>query len=245
MKQNFLERTYHLRTSDFDMRNRILPASVLDLFQDAAGEHATALGVGYYDLLPENKCWMILRTRYEVIRQPKLFSDVTVRTWPIESRRIEFDRDYIMYDSEGNELIKGTSQWAILDVSDREKPQLIMARSFELGLEEYLPERALEGKFERLAPNFETDGEPYVTKSGYTDIDTNYHVNNIKYANFILNAISLPYEAEIAAFRIDYLKEITDGSEIKIFTKKDDRSILCRGEAGNKVSFTAKLSVKQ
>ena len=104
MKQNFLERTYHLRTSDFDMRNRILPASVLDLFQDAAGEHATALGVGYYDLLPENKCWMILRTRYEVIRQPKLFSDVTVRTWPIESRRIEFDRDYIMYDSEGNVL---------------------------------------------------------------------------------------------------------------------------------------------
>ena len=32
MKQNFLERKYHLRTSDFDMRNRILPASVLDLF---------------------------------------------------------------------------------------------------------------------------------------------------------------------------------------------------------------------
>ena len=71
MKQNFLERKYHLRTSDFDMRNRILPASVLDLFQDAAGEHAKALGVGYYDLLPDNRCWMILRLRYEVTREHK------------------------------------------------------------------------------------------------------------------------------------------------------------------------------
>ena len=244
MKQNHLERTYHLRTSDFDMRNRILPSSVLDLFQDAAGEHAASLGVGYYDLSPENKCWMILRTRYEVIRQPKLFSDVTVRTWPIESRRIEFDRDYIMYDTEGNELVKGTSQWAILDVSDREKPQLVMARNFELGLDEYIPDRALDGRFERLAPNFEADGEPYVTRSGYTDLDTNEHVNNIKYANFILNAVDLPHDAEISSFRIDYVKEITDGAEINIFTKRDGDAILCRGEAGDKVSFTAKLTVK-
>lgn len=244
MKQNYLERTYHLRTSDFDMRNRILPASVLDLFQDAAGEHATALGVGYYNLLPEHKCWMILRTRYEVIRQPRLFSDVTVRTWPIESRRIEFDRDYIMYDEDGNELIKGTSQWAILDVSDREKPQPVMARNFELGLDEYLTNRALEGRFERLAPNFDADGEPYVTKSGYTDIDTNDHVNNIKYANFILNAIDLPAEAEISSFRIDYLKEITSGAEISLFIKRDGDSILCRGKSEDKVSFTAKITIK-
>ena len=104
MKQNFLERTYHLRTSDFDMRNRILPSSVLDLFQDVSGEHAAKLGVGYYDLLPKNMCWMILRLRYEVIRQPKIFSDVVVRTWPIESRRIEFDRD-CMIDDIGGELL--------------------------------------------------------------------------------------------------------------------------------------------
>ena len=244
MKQNYLERKYHLRTSDFDMRNRILPSSVLDLFQDAAGEHASSLGVGYYDLLPENKCWMILRLRYEVLRQPKTFSDVIVKTWPVESRRIEFDRDYIMYDTEGNILIKGTTQWAILDVSDREKPQLVMARSFDLGLEEYITERALEGRFERLAPGFDADREPYVTRSGYTDIDTNGHVNNIKYANFILNALDLPAEKEITSFRIDYVKEILDGSEIRIFSRTEGDTVLCRGESGDKTNFNAKLTVK-
>ena len=244
MKQNHLERMYHLRTSDFDMRNRILPSSVLDLFQDAAGEHASSLGVGYYDLMPENKCWMILRLRYEVIKQPEIFSDVIVRTWPVESRRIEFDRDCVITDTDGNILIKGTTQWAILDVSDRDKPQLVMARSFDLGIEEYISERALEGRFERIAPNFAADGDPYVTRSGYTDIDTNGHVNNIKYANFILNALDLPADKEITAFRIDYVKEIMDGNEISVFSHADEGTVICRGESCGNVNFIAKLTVK-
>lgn len=244
MKQNYLERKYHLRTSDFDMRSRILPSSVLDLFQDVAGEHAKALGVGYYDLLPEHKCWMILRLRYEVIEQPKMFSSVIVKTWPVESKRIEFDRDYVISDTEGNVLIKGTSAWAIIDVSDRQKPALVMAKDFDLGLDEYIADRALEGRFERLAPKFEADGEPFVTKSGYTDIDTNGHVNNIKYANFILNALDLPSEKEIAAFRIDFLREILSGNEINIYSKADGDTVICRGESESTVNFTAKLTLK-
>ena len=244
MKQNYLERTYHLRTSDFDMRSRILPASVLDLFQDAAGEHAKMLGVGFYDLLPENKCWMILRLRYEVVNQPRLFSSVIVKTWPVESRRIEFDRDYVISDTEGNILIKGTSQWAILDVSNREKPSLVMAKDFDIGVEEYISERALEGRFERLPPKFEADGDAVTIKSGYTDIDTNGHVNNTKYSNFILNAIDLPAEKEIAAFRIDYLREMMSGTEISIYSKTDGDTVVCRGESDGSVNFTAKLSLK-
>ena len=248
MKQNYLERKYHLRTSDFDMRSRILPSSVLDLFQDVAGEHAKALGVGYYDLLPEHKCWMILRLRYEVIEQPKMFSSVIVKTWPVESKRIEFDRDYVISDTEGNVLIKGTTAWAIIDVSDRQKPSLVMAKDFDLGLEEYIADRALEGRFERLAPKFEADGEPFVTKSGYTDIDTNGHVNNIRYSNFVLNALDLPPEKEIEFFRIDFLKEIMDGDPIKVTYKREGGSFLCRGESGAgdglSVNFIAELEIK-
>ena len=244
MKQNYLERKYHLRTSDFDMRSRILPSSVLDLFQDAAGEHAKMLGVGHESFSADNKCWMILRLRYEVVRQPKMFSSVFVKTWPVESRRIEFDRDYTITDADGNLLIKGTSAWAILDIADREKPSLVMAKDFDLGLEEYIPDRALEGRFERLAPKFEADGAPFTAKTGYTDIDTNGHVNNIKYANFILNALRLPADKEIAAFRIDYLKEVMSDSEIDIYSKAENDTVVCRGESGGAINFTAKLTLK-
>ena len=81
--KNFLERTYHLRTSDFDMRSRIFPSAVLDLFQDTAGEHASSLGVGYTDLKDKNLCWMLSRVAYRVLKQPKLFSDVSVKKNPV------------------------------------------------------------------------------------------------------------------------------------------------------------------
>ena len=242
--QNYLERKYHLRTSDFDMRSRILPSSVLDLFQDAAGEHAKTMGIGYYDLMLEHKCWMIIRLRYEVIKQPKMFSSVIVRTWPIESRKLEFERDYTVTDTDGNLLIKGTSAWAILDVADRERPRIVMARDFDLGLDEYIEDRALYGRFERLSPKFEADGVPFTTKSGYTDIDTNGHVNNTKYANFILNALDLHAEKEISSFRIDFLREIMSGSEINIYSHTENDTVICRGESGETVNFTAKLTLK-
>ena len=247
MVKNYFERTYHLRTSDFDMRNRIFPSSVLDLFQDTAGEHASLLGVGYSALEKRRLCWMISRVTYRIIKQPRLFSDVLVKTWPIESKRIEFDRDFLVCDSEGETLIVGSTQWIILDVTDRSAPKIVPARGFDLGLDEYLTERAIEKPFSRIAPTFETDSPEYLTRSSYTDIDTNGHVNNIRYASFVLNALSLPPEKEITAFRLDFIKEIAHGAPIRITHREDDGVILCRGESGNGdlgLSFIARLEVK-
>ena len=248
MNSAYLERTYHLRTSDFDMRSRILPAAVLDLFQDTAGEHATALRIGYLDLRDRNLCWMLSRVTYRVIKQPKIFSDVVVRTWPLESKRIEFDRDYAVYNTDGELLIVGSSQWVILDVTDRESPRIVPARGFEMNIPEYRTERSMEKPFKRIAPTFETDSEPYFTKSCYTDIDTNGHVNNIKYSNFVLNALDLPPEKEITSFRIDFIKEIMDGDPIKVTYKREDSVILCRGESQSKsgdfaTNFIASLEI--
>ena len=248
MKTNYLERTYRLRTSDFDMRSRIFPSSVLDLFQDTAGEHASALGVGYTDLRPKNLCWMLSRVIYRVIKQPKLFSDVTVKTWPIESKRIEFDRDYAVYDKSGELLIVGSSQWVVLDVTERSSPKIVPARGFDMGINEYVTERSMEKPFQRIAPSFETDSDAYVTRSGYTDIDTNGHVNNIRYSTFVLNALDLPPDKEISSFRIDFIKEIADGAPIKITHKSENGVILCRGESGTdenmNLSFISRLEIK-
>lgn len=230
------------------MRSRIFPSSVLDLFQDTAGEHASSLGIGYTDLRPKNLCWMLSRVAYRILKQPKLFSDVTVKTWPIESKRIEFDRDYAVYDENGETLIVGSSQWVILDITNRESPKIVPARGFDMGIGEYISERSMEKPFPRIAPGFETVGDGYFTKSGYTDIDTNGHVNNIRYSTFVLNALDLPPEKEIISFRIDYIKEILDGEPIKITRKTEDGVILCRGEAGvgdlASTRFISRLEIK-
>ena len=251
-KPNILEKLYPLRLSDFDKNNRLLPSSVLDLFQDAAGAHATLLGKSGPDLAKIHQCWMLTRIRYEVIRQPKLYEEVTVRTWPIESRRIELDRDYLILDKNGEILIKGTSQWVVMDISDREAPKLVPARDFELGVEEYLTERTFERAFPRAVYNGIVSDEPYLCRSCYTDLDMNCHVNNTKYANFALSSFgeTLSQNAEIMGFRIDYTKEVRDGEILRIHHQRQENDdgtfdIICRGETDEApIKFGVKFNIK-
>ena len=250
---NLITKNYPLRVSDFDRNNKILPASVLDIFQDVAGVHAEMLGISGPQILEKNLCWMITRGRYEVIKQPRLYQNVVVKTWPVESRRIELDRDYEICAEDGELLIKGTSQWVVMDITDRSSPKLVPARDFEIGLDEYVTERTFERAFTRAVYNNIESDEPYLCRSGYTDLDMNGHVNNVKYASFALNAIAheLPAGAEICDFRIDYTKEVLEGDVLKIHHAKSENedsslTFTCRGATdGTPVNFGVKLTVKR
>ena len=80
----------------------------------------------------------------------------------------------------------------------------------------------------------------------YTDLDSNGHVNNIKYADFILNAVPLPPDAEVEAFRIDYMKELRFGADMALThaVSEDGKTLLCRGESNGSVNFVARLTLK-
>ena len=51
--QNIWNNDYTLRANDFDKYDRILPSSVLSIFQDAAGRHGEEIGVGFKEMLDE------------------------------------------------------------------------------------------------------------------------------------------------------------------------------------------------
>ena len=70
--KNLYVKKFNLRTSDFDCHKKILPSAVLDLFQTVAGEHAIALGCGFDALFEKNLLWVLVRTRFEVIKQPDM-----------------------------------------------------------------------------------------------------------------------------------------------------------------------------
>jgi acyl-ACP thioesterase len=237
--------------SDFDRHQRILPSSVLDLFQDVAGVHAEMLGVSGPQLLERNLCWMITRARFEILKQPALYKSVVVRTWPIESRRIELDRDYEIYSEDGELLIRGTSAWVVMDITDRTSPKLVMARDFDLGLTEYKTERAFERAFGRAVYTKILSDTPYSYSPVYTDLDMNGHVNNTKYAALTLNAVADTLgERKIFDVRIDFAKEVLLGDTLLIHSESKENedgslTISARGETDSSpmnfgVIFTAK-----
>lgn len=231
---------YTLRANDFDCRNKLLPSAILDLFQDAAGRHANELGVGFSAMLERNVLWVIVRVRFQVLRTPPLYSRVKVITWPLAPTRASCRRDYIIEDEQGQPLVKGTSDWVFMHC---EKRRLLPATDV-YPLKQFCDSLAVEDKALKLH-NFEHEGEAYNVTAGFCELDMNGHVNNTKYANFVLDAVGLRDDEEIESFQLDYRKEVKAGEQLSVLSRRNDGEILAKGlgEDGA-VRFTCRIGTK-
>lgn len=237
--QNIYSKSFNLRTSDFDCYQKITPASVLDLFQTVAGNHAALLGCGFEPLFKRKLLWVLVRTKYQVIRQPEMYQTVVVKTWPLAPSRIGFQREYLMEDEQGNPLIKASSDWVIIHSEQRK-----IAPAADIYPEmEYFTEKSFGERLKKL-PDFEAEGEGFAVCPGFSQLDMNGHVNNTKYANYALDALSPDGQKEINAFQIDYRHEVQKGDKLRLYTKKEEGFCLVKGvnESGE-LMFVCKIEM--
>ncbi len=234
---NFYENNYYLRTSDFNMENNINPAAVLDLFQDAAGKHASILGVGMDELEKKNLTWVVMRTKFQILKNPELHSTVKIKTWPEKPQRAIFQRDYEIYS--GDELIiKGTSEWVLLDKTTN---KMVPAQGVYPEME-YLTKKTFPEKLTKFA-DFESADICGKTVAEYTDIDANGHVNNAKYANYVMNVLKKP--EVIDTFQIHYHREVKCGEELDIQIKNTDEGYIAKALENGESMFSCKILFKE
>ena len=108
-----------LKASDFDCFGNLAPRVILELFASAAQNHAEKLGIGFEEMLAKELLWVILKTKFDIIKNPSPDQIVTVKTWPKKPRRLDFEREYLILSESGEVLIKGSSQWAVIDSNTR------------------------------------------------------------------------------------------------------------------------------
>lgn len=234
-----LERDYFLRTSDFDCCGRLKPSSLLEIFQDVAGEHAGLLGCGYKNLAPRGLMWVVLRTKYQLFGSCAMYDTVRVKTWPCPPTRVGYRREYVISAMDGSIIAKGSSEWALVDGKTRRFVGDAKAYPEDI---EHCTELCFEGRMERLRP-FE-DGEELLTiKPGYTCIDVNGHVNNTVYADFALDAAAdrLPQGAD--SFQIDFRHELRAGSTVYLSVmQEDERLLICGRDEKGEASFICRFN---
>ncbi len=220
------QKEYSLRASDFDKYDRIKPSAVLDLFQDAAGQHAGELGLGFGDMLARGYLWVLTRVKFEIVGTLSRYNTVLVKTWPLAPHRLNYRREYCIEDLNGNILVKGSSEWVVIDSAQRKLLAVPDLYPFEDG---FLEEVMFEGKHSKVR-DFESNGEPYVVNAGFCDLDLNDHVNNIKYANYVIDAIIPKQDDVLHSFQIDYRKEVLQGVELNIYYTKEANIISAKGQ---------------
>lgn len=241
IKMNELfSKNYQLRTSDFNCYDNLMPHAILDFFQDVAGIHADILDIGYEKMISRNLIWVLVRTKYEVIKNPHSYETVKVTTWPKKKGKIDFDREYTIEDLNGNLLVKGVSKWIVVNVNTR---RISLAKDINYNTEPCSLEN-FPGSFPKIDDFSIEDCNCYETMTTFSDLDHNMHINNINYAKYILNAIKLKKDELVKTFEINYVKELQKDEKVLIYSKKDGKTILIKGIINtNEISFVAKIEL--
>ncbi|MDR3247853.1 MAG: acyl-ACP thioesterase [Treponema sp.] len=213
---DIVQEKLNLHFGAIDRSDRLTLASTFDFFQEAAINHAEALGVGREAMIKSGQIWILSRLSVIWDRRPKWGEAITVRSWPRGWEKLFVLRDYDIRDQADVPVVRGRSCWIILDMERRRplRPQAVMET---MPLNEGLD--AMTG----LPVSLESPGQ--LQKQGtrqalYSDIDYNGHVNNTRYIQWIqdITKNDLLEKADRARLDINYLGEVKPGETVELWS---------------------------
>ncbi len=156
---------------------------VLEEMMETAGRHAEKLGVGVRDLHARGLTWVLARLHVRITEVPAAGQPVHIATWPAGRHRLFAVRDFQLRGAAGNELLRATSAWALMNLETRRPARL----DPHLPVFSGHPARMVEDDFAPLPPPYPQAGRhSYRAVAG--DIDINDHVNNTVYLDWALRS---------------------------------------------------------
>ena len=239
--KNIWQGEYILRAGDFDKFDRIKPSAVLDLFQDAAGQHAEEIGLGFAQMVERKYLWVLVRVKFEILKAPARYQGVVIKTWPLPPHRLNYKREYSIENKDGDMLIKGSSEWVIIHSDERKL--LSVPDLYPFG-ENFHTEVMFCDKPSKVR-DFESQDTPYIVNAGFSELDINNHVNNTNYANYVLDAVNPEKQDIIKSFQIDYRKEVLAGTKLNVFKERLENVISAKGlNDDGEIMFACKIELK-
>lgn len=229
-----------------DSNHNFRPTAMLDLMQEAAGRDASVLGFGYDEMISENTAWVLSRTRVCFHKCPKWRDSVVLKTWHKGANRIFYLRDFLLESPEGELLISATTSWLIIDLATRRMVRnTTLAENFdnsEMG--DAIEEQA--GKV--VLPKGLEPELVHTHKVVWSDIDTNGHVNNVKYAVWALDAVDYDIlkEKSLKEMLINYDTEVMRDQTVELYRvvaqEEESTVVYIVGKIEGKSCFSIKMN---
>lgn len=200
---------YRVTSYLVNLRGRAGLYSVLNFIQDVGWMHAQELQI----VLPQNQGWVFTRQKLEMTDWPAWNQEIQIRTWLRRPSGPFIFRDYEI--ARGPEVIgRCTSTFAAMDLSTRK----LASQDWDA----YAHAWRGEDTFTEVPQKLEwREGGDFLGRIQVrnSDIDLNEHVNNAKYAQWILD--SIPMEIlkgglDLCAYEVNFLAESRLGDEIEV-----------------------------
>lgn len=194
------EYTARIRYSEIGPDSKLTLAALLDLFQNCSSFQSEDLGIGVEYHHNIDRAWVLNSWQIVINKLPTFCDEVRVQTWSCGVKMAIGYRNYRMLDMDGNTLAAANSLWAFIDTK-----KLVPVRCPEHEIELYQSDDplALEPMPRKITVPDEMEIlDSFVIKSYF--IDTNNHVNNVKYVQVATDYI--PSSFNYSTVRAEYKK---------------------------------------
>lgn len=233
-------REIEIQTTDTDFYDNLRPGAILQYFQAVGTAHAAQLNMGRDYLVEKyHASWILVRVWYHVLRPIHAGEIMRMDTWHRGASGIIFNRDFEMYIGE-EKVGEGISAWVVADVDTR---KMLRPSAIDTIAGAQVPQRVGNKQLKLIR---EPDEKVWVYDRcvRYGDIDVNGHMNNTRYADVLMDALS-PEELKdrfISQLQLNYSQECLMGETMKISRFMDGANCYIDGCCGDgERRFEAKL----
>ncbi|MCB2203239.1 hypothetical protein KQI65_00710 [bacterium] len=218
---------YPVHYYDCDAQLRATVLAMLRWFEDLALLQSEDYDVGIAFYEKEQVAWLLSRWDIRIHGTLRHRDVAHILTQPMAMRRFLANRRYAVQDAEGKPIVEADSQWVYVDTA-RKRPARIPMEIFS--------RYGIEGDVEELStPQSPQPVERVDEQRDFSvrmsDIDSNGHVNNIRYVEWALETmpVEIPRDAALRRLIVHYRKEVRYGVDILVSTQllpPDDNSTL-------------------
>ena len=224
----YSETRYTVDSRDIDLWGACRPSAVMGLLQEAAVAAACQLHLSRKETMDKyGLFWMLARMWYRLDRPLRWGEQVAIRTWHRGSSGVSCYRDFDLF-VDGIPVGEAVSVWVLAHAQTHR-----LARMGDL--EEFRGTDGGELRKSKTISRFRMPpGLPEVERRRlhYSDTDVNGHVNNIRYADYISDAIRLDLLGKdqfVSQLQVDYLAECMAGETISLTAGEAEGQWYVRG----------------
>jgi len=208
---------------DCDTFAHLRISRLCEFFQETSLVHLREQGLDYMSMIKDDGFTIVIsRIKLRISHLPLWGEDIFISAWikNINPEKVAWG-DYDVRDAQGNSIIQATFSWLLIDLKDgKAKPFLDGPYHFEMH-----PElSALPEGIELLEP----DGMSktvLVKDVRYSDIDLNNHVNNCRYSDWVLDALSMEElkERKIRSIQLNYMQQVEYNARVALMRFPESR----------------------
>lgn len=207
------EREYEVNYYDVDVKLQCKIESIINYFTDVGTKQSEKLGAGIEYMTERNLAWVFCKYDIKINRYPKYGEKIRVATNALGFKRFYALRSYEILDEEGNKIVEAIGIFLLIDINKRRAVRIPLYQYEFYGINEKEECDINVSKLEKLKEEMYSKE----FKVRYSDIDSNTHVNNVKYIEWALESVPVEilYNNNLVELNVIFEKECSYGDEIK------------------------------